>query len=467
MELTLSVSLSRADKVRSPYSYVPFDVPEGTTRIDIAMHYAKAEDCIVDLGLFDTGFAPFPAETGFRGWSGGARDRFFVATDDATPGYLPGPVPAGRWFVILGLYRLPDSPVSVSLDIAFDNAPRGLASPPPVSTAKRSGSGWYRGDLHSHCYHSDAQGSPELLHASARQSGLDFLGVADHNTISQRRYFNAASTPELVFVRAMEVTTEFGHANVFGLDEWVDFRFEANDDALKMASIVRDKGGLLSINHDKPPIAWHWARPAADCMEVWQSTWPALNTISLGRYQDLLSSGARLTAIGGSDYHQPATLEADGPLSLGRPTTAVWVEEELSEASILAAMRMGRTYVTESPSGPSIEFALGNARMGDTGTIGHALTVSVGGAAGDRLDIIDAGGILASIALEGDTVELELALAEASRFVRAEVVAVASRPRLEADNSGFLRDNAEELAGMEMGPWRRVISSPIYLKSRR
>ncbi len=464
MTLSLSVTLSAADKARSPYFYLPFDVAEGTSRVDLVLRYAKAADCVIDLGLFDTGFAPFPATTGFRGWSGGARDRAFVATDAATPGYLAGPMPAGRWCVALGLYRLPADPVSVTVEISLDAGSRPVIGAVPVDHSHRPGAGWYKGDLHSHCHHSDAAGSPELLHQSALTAGLDFLAVADHNTISQRRYFNAASSPELVFVRAMEVTTEFGHANVFGLDEWVDFRFETGDDALAMARLVREKGGLLSINHDKPPIPWDWARPPADCMEVWQSAWPALNTISLDRYQNQLARGARLSAIGGSDYHQPAAAEADHALFLGRPTTVLFLPDGLSEANVLAGLRKGAAYITESPGGPHLDLRMGDAGMGELGDPAHPLLVTVRGAGGDQLDLIDAGGLVQSLPITEDAARFELQLSGLRGFVRAEIVAVASRARLEAETLPWLDAYRPAVEETLDAPWRRAISNPIYLK---
>ena len=85
MTETITVHVAPADQARDPYYYIPVTVPAGTTRIDVTLAYPKAEDCIIDLGMFDPAMTPFPSEGGFRGWSGGARDRFFVATDDATP----------------------------------------------------------------------------------------------------------------------------------------------------------------------------------------------------------------------------------------------------------------------------------------------------------------------------------------------------------------------------------------------
>ena len=120
----ITVALSPADQAWNPYFYVPVTVPQGTTRIDVTMRYQQAPDCVIDLGLFDPRMTDYPSEAGFRGWSGGARDRFFVATDDATPGYVHGPMPAGTWNIILGLYKVPPQGCEVELIVALDSAPR-------------------------------------------------------------------------------------------------------------------------------------------------------------------------------------------------------------------------------------------------------------------------------------------------------------------------------------------------------
>lgn len=46
---TQNLHLTPADRIRSPYFYVPIAVREGTTRIDGAMRYERADDSIVDL----------------------------------------------------------------------------------------------------------------------------------------------------------------------------------------------------------------------------------------------------------------------------------------------------------------------------------------------------------------------------------------------------------------------------------
>lgn len=462
-----TVAVSRADQAADPYFYVPFEVPPGTTRIDVRMAYPKAPDCIIDLGLLDPRATDYPAQEGFRGWSGGARDHFFVALDDATPGYIHGALPAGRWRVILGLYQVPAAGAPVTLEIAFDDARRDIAPQPARRFPSRGQPGWYRGDLHTHTFHSDAAGSPELLHAAARQAGLDFLAVCDHNTISQRRYFHPHSSPELVFVRGMEVTTATGHANVFGVDDWIDFRMRQPGDAHRLAQMVHARGGLLSVNHDKPTIPWNYELPAIDCMEAWQSNWFAWNWISLERYQRRLAMGLRPALIGGSDYHQPAELEPEGPFGLGRPTTVLYLPE-LSEEAVLAAMRAGRGYVTEGPQGPHLAITLDGQPMGAevAGAPRHEAVAEVRGAPGDRLVFIDATGVIGEATIEGEAWSGRFEFSDPALFVRAEIVAEASREHLVRafiEAAGNALPWALTEAEMRAHPVRRALANPVYL----
>lgn len=468
MSRAITAHVTRADQARNPYFYIPFEVPIGATRIDVTLAYPKAEDCIIDLGAFDPRDKSYPTQEGFRGWSGGARDRYFIATDDATPGYIHGEIQPGTWNVILGLYKVPEAGADVTVTISLDASPRKLEPQPARTFPVRNEAGWYKGDLHCHTYHSDARGAPELLHAAAKQAGLDFLAIADHNTITQRRYFHPQSSPDLVFVRAMEVTTAVGHANVYGVDEWIDFRMTKPSDAHVLEKLVHEKGGLLSINHDKPTIPWDYEFPAADCQEVWQSTWMAWNWISLERYQQRLAAGLKLSAIGGSDYHQPDRLLPEGPLVLARPTTVFWLPE-LSEDAVLAAMKSGHGYVTESPTGPHLEIRSGGTVMGGTAAALSEITAIVRGAAGDRLVLIDATGPIADVPISGEDWQQNIAVKNPQKFVRAEIVAVASRERLVAEFTGALegRELPWQLKGADLAdqPIRRALSNPIYIGS--
>lgn len=90
---------------------LPVQVPRGVREIAVSCSHDKpavppgvlGSSC--DIGVFDqrgTGLG----RPGFRGWSGGFRTSFSISADGATPGYLPGPVDAGTWTVLLGPYQV-------------------------------------------------------------------------------------------------------------------------------------------------------------------------------------------------------------------------------------------------------------------------------------------------------------------------------------------------------------------------
>ena len=245
-QIQFGVHVDRSTKERSPFFEIPVHVPKGVTRIDVSFKYDKSDDCLIDIGILDSTATDFPTRRGFRGWSGGARDHFFIARDGATPGYYAGEIPGGRWKILLGLYVLPAEGASVKLGMKADDSARKLFVAPEPVRVRRDGAGWFRGDLHCHTYHSDAKGAPEVLAENARSVGLDFLAVTDHNTTTQWQYFGQESTPDLVFVPGMELTTYRGHANVFGLSEWVDFRIKGSEDLPTFLEEVKRQNAIFS-----------------------------------------------------------------------------------------------------------------------------------------------------------------------------------------------------------------------------
>ncbi|MCD7059800.1 CehA/McbA family metallohydrolase [Pelagibacterium xiamenense] len=466
-DITIARTLSAADKARDPYFHVPFEVPEGATRIAIELRYPKSEVSVIDLGLGDSELAPFPSEGGLRGWSGGARSEIFVGVDAATPGYVAGPIQAGTWQVILGLYRMPETPVPVEIDIRFSFDPRTPAAARPPAPTVRKEPGWYKGDLQCHTFHSDAKGAPEHLHATARREGLDFLAVTDHNTMTAHAaYFDAANSHELIFVPAYEFTTEFGHANVFGPAKVFDFRVRSNDDAVEMVRRIRESGALFSPNHDKPVIPFQYDVPQIDCMEVWQGHWLSGNWISLARYQERLVRGERVTAIGASDFHQPGAEPEGNPFTLARPCTYLWLED-LSVPAVLDALRAGRSFVTDAPDGPMLTISAGEAMLGGKVPPGPmSVRVETRGAVGDMVCLIDATGVVATRVIDADPFTATLDLDTPQTFVRAEIIAKASHEAIVSDLIGYLGDKRPGHSHWDDGsdhPIRRALTSPIYI----
>lgn len=366
-DLVLTGELRRAD--HEHYREVPFDLPEGVTRVSVVFAYSgKEQRSVIDLGLFD------PQR--FRGWSGGARDRFTISAEEATPGYLPGPLPAGRWRLILGAPNIrPDGAARYEANVFFEREARStdFAAGFPLSAPLNPDTGWYRGDLHTHTGNSDASCRTQsgarapcptyrTVEAAAAR-GLDFIAVTDHNTTAHYAALRELQPAfdELLLVPGREITTFFGHANVFGPTDFLDFRMTdpRAPTAGSWLDAARAGGGLISINHPGLPsgeicMGCGWIvdvrDPAAfDLVEVVNGGTLTQTGSAEGPLQGFdfwharLNAGARVIGIGGSDNHD-ALRPPDQPGAIGAPTTVVHMGE-LSLAGLLDGLRAGRVFI--------------------------------------------------------------------------------------------------------------------------
>jgi hypothetical protein len=356
------------DRETGRYQYVPFQVPEGATRIRVEYRYDRAGGAnVVDLGLFEPG----PLELGAarcRGWSGGERQSVTITPEAATPGYRAGPLPAGRWHVQLGLYKVAEAGVEVELTIE-------------IGRPARRGPGWFSGDLHTHTLHSDGTLTVSELARAAAAAGLDFIAITDHNNTAHAFEPAAEETP--LRIVGEEVTTPAGHANVWGLapGDWIDFRVLAGGPIGGVARAAHARGALFSINHPFAVCAgcsWEHGVPAeADAIEVWNG-WNGPQPASVALWDRLLREGRRITAVGSSDWHRQ-------PAPLGRGSVRVRAEE-LNAPAILEGIRRGRVVVmgdARSPA-PTLEVRSGQRRAGIGDTLalraGEAFAVEVGAA---------------------------------------------------------------------------------------
>lgn len=137
----LSGQLVNADS--ATYKVQTFDVPPDVHRLVVVLgHDGNPAASLIELGLADP--------HGFRGASS-KKTVLTISESDATPGYLPGRLPAGAWKVTFSVGELPkDKPTTWTLKAWFLKAGESL----PVNVKSR-GPGWYRGDMHVHSGHSD------------------------------------------------------------------------------------------------------------------------------------------------------------------------------------------------------------------------------------------------------------------------------------------------------------------------
>jgi hypothetical protein len=468
------------DKAGSDYMLLPFDLPVPAQSLTVRYRYSdritadKSEGGnVIDIGLFDPQGADFPGGAGFRGWSGSGRTEFTVGTTEATPGYIPGPLPAGRYHVIFGLYRIWPQGAHYELQIEAKPAdaedlagvpapiPPAAASQPETPVEAAGGWHWLRGDLQCHSNHSDGKGPLDFLVAKARAAGLDYLAVTDHNTISSHAYLDELAGDDLILIPGQEVTTYYGHMNVWGTRQWCDFRCRHDEDMRAVIDLAHGYGALCSMNHPAGgDLAWDYSTGLpVDAFEVWNGPWPNHNRDSLELWDQLLQNGRRLAAVGGSDYHCPSG-EETGFVRLGQPTT--WVKATgRSETAVLDAIRRGRTCVTASPDGPRLELRARAdgvaAEMGDLlpVTSGQSIqvTVEIENGRGYMLRLITERGVVQESAIDSNQLLFRDQIT-ADRYVRAELVADMPATQLPA----------QAPANLDLREWRWAISNPIYVQ---
>jgi hypothetical protein len=333
------------DRVAALWHYLPVEVAPGTAALRVELEYERA-GAILDLGCL--------GPSGFRGWSGGARDSFVIAEDGATPGYLPGQVKPGVWQVVVGLHMVPAEGVRYKLTAEPSSgqaAGRTAASAPPAPASRparrqlpaMAGHRWLAGDLHSHTVHSDGALTVSELACYAISRGLDFIAVTDHNTVSHHAELaTVARRYAITLVPGQEVTTPHGHAGVLGDTGWIDFRGSPDE----WLEATERGGGLMSVNHPiAGPVSWlHQMRRRPPLVEVWHWSWldPTWTT-PLAWWQ---AWDPATIPIGGSDWHRQGS---DAPP--GTPTT--WVEcADDGTGAILDGLRSGRVAITAERHGP-------------------------------------------------------------------------------------------------------------------
>lgn len=445
---TVTVHYTQQDQQAKRYVYVPVNVPAGTTSLTVNYKYDRAGGAnTVDLGVYEPG--PLALGTpALRGYSGGAQDTVTVAVDRASPGYWPGPLPAGEWHVLLGLYQVGADGVDVTVTIAMSSTPATGPAPtiqPRNAGPIRRGPAWYAGAMHTHTTFSDGALSPSELVDKARGEKLDFVIITDHNNTAHQLV--SLDRPDFLVISGEEVTTPGGHFNVWGLSgarTYVDFRIPSGDPAISdVMKAASDRGAVISINHavtDCVACSWtHIVPRSVDAWEVFNGTAEGRRQ-AVAMWDQLLRSGRRLTAVGESDWHR-------GTAPIGSPTARVWAPE-LSTAAILNAIKRGHVIVMATTTLPTPDIVVRSgsavARVGDDMTVAAGERVSIDVALdpdayrGDRVDLIWRGESVAHAAVPADGKVSFVRYPSAPGYLRVQVASPDGSPRAIA-NPIFLK----------------------------
>ncbi|MBX3191617.1 MAG: PHP domain-containing protein [Labilithrix sp.] len=356
--------------------FIDFDVPAGIEEIEIR-HDDRSDANILDWGLDDP--------DGYRGWGGGTSEPVIVNAQAASRAYVPGPIKPGKWRVVVGKAKVVASPavyhVEIDLKAAATLAPVPRAPyvpPPPRKTETR----FYAGDFHVHDREStDSDATIEEIVALAKQRGLDFVELSDHNTITQLDFFNEfhAREPGFLLLPGIEFTTYDGHANAIGATQWVDHKIGQPGVTISgAADAILAQGAAFSINHPALDLgdqcigcAWKHDLDPSKISAVEIAT---LGVRGAGRifskqaiafWDGLLAKGFHVAPIGGSDDHKAGREKSFLPNPIGNPTTLVRARE-LSAAAIVEGVLAGATVVKlGGPTDPMIDLEAATTKDGE------------------------------------------------------------------------------------------------------
>ena len=406
--------------------FIPFDVPAGTAEIEIR-DLRTDKTNVLDRGLDDP--------KGYRGWGGGTSEPSIIGARAASRAYVPGPIAAGTWRIVVGKARIEKSPPTYKYEVVLrtaatlpDQTDRTPYKPRPAIKTERR---WYAGDFHVHSREStDADKVLEEIPSYAKSHGLDFVMVSDHNTITQLDYYEmlAQKYPDVLLLPGMEFTTYQGHSMGIGTTTWLDHRIgQAGATVEKAIDAIHAQGGLFSINHPALDlgnicIGCAWKPPVPpeklDALEIQNlgidDGGGILVAPTFAFCEAFLDKGAHVTAIGGSDDHSAGTKPKYGELSspIGSPLTLVYADE-LSVKGILDAIKKGRTVVKmESVLDPMLELT-SEVVPDDTATIrarSTRLRVRVSGSRGRDATVrwVKTGQAMEEIAVTADPFETTL-----------------------------------------------------------
>jgi len=452
----LAGQLVNADS--ATYQVHGFDVPPDVHRLVVAIaHDGNPAASLIELGLAD----PY----GFRGASS-KKTSFTISEIDATPGYLAGRLPVGDWKVTFSIGQLPeDKPTNWTLKVWFLSVGEILPA-----NVKSRGRGWYRGDMHMHSGHSDgfcaSQSGAKVpcplynAIASAGARGLDFVMLTEHNTVSQAQVIRELQPAfdRVLLIPAQEVTTFYGHINVWGVDKSIDYRIVPGGRSFnELADEVHRLGGLVSINHPKAPtgamcLGCGWSMRDVDYSKVdaVEAVNGAITGATGGDPQGPLSgipfwiqhqkNANQIVAVGGSDTHD-GTAEIGSASTIGRPTTVVFAEG-LDQAAIIKGLKSGRVFVDiayDPAAVLDLQVSSGarKALMGGSLEAGKTAVarVDVKAPPGSRLELMDGDTLLATRTLTdedagGSHHEFQLKLSVGLHVVRAQVRGTDNRLRL-------------------------------------
>jgi len=251
-------------------------------------------------------------------------------------------------------------------------ATKDVGTLPPI--ASLTNGVWLKGELHVHSRHSkESSNNPVAkIIAFSKSVGMDYLCITDHdNHVDGDVAHNTWADPEfksdsVLLLYGAEWTTTRGHGNAFSAKPYDHQRlYDVRDQRdVVVGSVKKELGIHLSANHPSGKDHFGYSYDMVNSIEVWNSAVWSKNANAIMIWDDMLSSGRKLTGRGGSDAHHgvPETPDKATKNSyqakanyVGTPTTWVFATARTSQA-VIDALTNGRVSISSNPYAPRVEF---------------------------------------------------------------------------------------------------------------
>ncbi|MBD1393267.1 PHP domain-containing protein [Mucilaginibacter sp. ZB1P21] len=276
-------------------------------------------------------------------------------------------------FIIIfgGLFIVPEKGTAQAIHVNPWTAKKMAVIPPAASLTDGV---WLKGELHVHSRHSKESSNNPIskIIAFSKSVRMDYLCITDHdNHVDGDVAHNTWTDPEfksdsVLLLYGAEWTTTRGHGNVFSAKPYDHQQlFDVRDQRDTTIGRVKNKLGIhLSANHPSGKDNFGYSYDLVQSIEVWNSVLWAKNANAIMIWDDMLSSGRKLTGRGGSDAHHGVPDSPDKTTTnssqakvnyVGTPTTWVFAKARTLQA-VIDALTNGRVAISSNPFAPRIEF---------------------------------------------------------------------------------------------------------------
>ncbi len=210
-------------------------------------------------------------------------------------------------------------------------------------------------DMHIHTtrYSNCAQMDPDAMARTAIARGLDGVVITEHDILWSRDEIEAlqARHPDLTILRGLEISTEAGHALVYGVNRDDAAGFSYHMRLERLSGLVHEAGGLVVLAH---PARYDSRIPRA----VYRANLDGLEVRSFNirvymqQPIEALQAELALPGIAGTDGHLTSVL------GLYATDFAAAIE---TEADLVAAVKAGAFTLHTDPA----RIRLFNAQISD------------------------------------------------------------------------------------------------------